>query len=599
MPPNHNQNGFRSRRTGSVVLLAALALSVVLFVFAHDVGYVVFVRAQLQASADATALATARRLGESVPALRQAACTEAGSFVAEGERVQLQPQDVEFGIWDEATRSFVPTDTPSNAVRITTRHKITSDAPSGLYLARLLGRETLPVSTSAVARSTPRDIVLLVDLSGAMNDESEPVALPAMSESAETAMMQDLYYDLGFESFPGQSETIGAPLGIADTPHAYAELTADGGPLTGEQIEPRYRIEAGDSEAERKRKAYGWIIDRQLAALMPNAQPALDSGLHYGYWEKYLDYVIWGGETPRGWLPPSQDADRIDGFCNSGAGASGTKAWRNRLGYATYLNFLLDHGRQSRPDGRHYTPLSRFSPDCPLHSETTPGGTFRFPPRTQPMHTARRALCAALAELEARNAAIANPKQRDWVAVISFDSLTRGGPVVEQPLTSDYQAAMRACALLQASGDKGASRATEAGLSVAEQHLTGPAAAGRPGATKIVVLWSCGAPDLFISDPADVARYRKRHPSPHYDGSAEAADAALVQADRMVRRGYLLDPVAVGRAAERDFLTRLARQAGAPEPFVLMSGPTPPDQTAELRQLLEHLLDAPQVQLVQ
>jgi len=43
----------------------------------------------------------------------------------------------------------------------------------------------------------------------------------------------------------------------------------------------KYRITSNDSEAVRKQKAYSWIIDYQIARVMPNARPAPDSATNY------------------------------------------------------------------------------------------------------------------------------------------------------------------------------------------------------------------------------------------------------------------------------------------------------------------------------
>ena len=50
---------------------------------------------------------------------------------------------------------------------------------------------------------------------------------------------------------------------------------------------------------------------------------------------------------------------------------------------------MLDWGRNGKPDGTNYTPLSTSSAYCPYHSESTAGGTFSFPPSEQPTHSAR------------------------------------------------------------------------------------------------------------------------------------------------------------------------------------------------------------------
>ena len=144
---------------------------------------------------------------------------------------------------------------------------------------------------------------------------------------------------------------------------------------------------------------------------MPAAKPTPDSSKNYAYWEKYLDYLIApvtesgsssgkgkkGSSGSRGTLPPNQDTNRINSLSSpSGSYASDLSNSRGQIGYVTYMQFMMDHGREKQPVGGQYTPLSQYSPDCPWHDEDTAGGSFRFPPREQPTHAARRALIAAL-----------------------------------------------------------------------------------------------------------------------------------------------------------------------------------------------------------
>src|SRR4029078_8940046 len=95
----------------------------------------------------------------------------------------------------------------------------------------------------------------------------------------------------------------------------------------------------------------------------------------------------------RGTLPPSQSTVRIDSMDNPctvsypSATASIPQSSRNKIGYTTYVQFMMDNGRDRQPDGANYTPLSTLSPNCPYHSESTAGGTFSFPPSEQPTHS--------------------------------------------------------------------------------------------------------------------------------------------------------------------------------------------------------------------
>ena len=164
----------------------------------------------------------------------------------------------------------------------------------------------------AIATTQPRDILFLVDLSGSMNDDTEPSwAIDAISDTFDGTAFdgvgkqlgQDLFDDFGFGTFPGTKQPYFESLGSTDWKTAYhVATTNDGGLLMASHIPAKYRIVASDSELERKRKAYSWIIDKQIAVTMPAAFPEADSDKNYGYWEKYLDYIarsMYVSDVPR------------------------------------------------------------------------------------------------------------------------------------------------------------------------------------------------------------------------------------------------------------------------------------------------------------
>lgn len=622
----------RNSRRAAIAVLAALFLIVMtgMVAMAVDLGYIYLVRTQLQAAADAAAIAGATALSHSYEEVYANAERYARLNHAAGQPVQLRPQDVELGIWDTATRTFTPQAGGGNAVRVTARRDATSGGEVALFFGRVFGRFTFSRQASAVAMANPRDIAFVVDLSGSMNDDAEPCwATDAVNSTFASAgyptigtqLMQQVYTDFGFGAYPGTSEYVGQSFGIAQDKWAYAELTKNTGPLAATTIAAAYRIASTDSEAVRKKKAYSAIIDLQIARVMPAAKPAPNSASNYAYWEKYLDYLLepvtvtkttTKGTPPtnRGALPVSQDSDRITGFNNPNQDTFPTvsstvaQGFRNKIGYRTYVQFLMDHGRDLKPTGTIYTPLSRYSADCPWHAEATAGGQFRFPPREQPTHASRRALIAAMQVVRERNAGISDPNQSDWVSIVAFDALSNGGPVVEQPLTADYGAAMEVCTRLQAVGDKGASTATEAGLSTAREHLKPQreGGQGRWSTNKVVVLLTDGVPNLYTSSASEISQYMGSHPSPDfYKNGANAYDAALMQVAAMQEKNWYVFPVGVGLGTDYDFMDRLARLGGTSDAsgHSPRGSGNPAEYEQRLSEIFRKIITNPQVRLVQ
>src|SRR5262249_21293609 len=153
-----------------------------------------------------------------------------------------------------------------------------------LFFAPIVGQSQFSMSRQAVSMVAPREIVFVVDLSGSMNDDTEPCWASSVidaklasqgSAPVSNKFLTQIYADFG--NYPGAIEYVGAPLGMPASNLAYAIMTQDDGPLAGSSIAAQYRISDTDTEAVRKTKAYSWIIDNQLARLMPAAKPAPSS----------------------------------------------------------------------------------------------------------------------------------------------------------------------------------------------------------------------------------------------------------------------------------------------------------------------------------
>jgi len=308
------KQGKKTSRRAVTLMFSVVMLLVLMgmIAFALDVGYMVLVRTQLQVAADSAAMAAAANMGRPYNEMVDEAKKFAAFHQAGSEHVQLKSSDIEMGIWDANHRRFTPTNTMGNAVRVTARRDASTGGDVSLFFGRLLKGASFSPSASAVAMANPRDIAFVVDLSGSMNDDTEPCwATAAINKefapegypTIGNGLAAKLYEDLGFGSFPGTMEYVGAPAGVEQNKYAYAELTKDNGPLTKKNIPKRYRIRSRDDEATRKVKAYSAIMDYQLRRLMPAAKPTPESSssASYAYWEKYLDYVI----RPQKIVPPS------------------------------------------------------------------------------------------------------------------------------------------------------------------------------------------------------------------------------------------------------------------------------------------------------
>lgn len=191
-PSRHTLLG--SPRGAVAVLVAVLLVVLIGFVaLAVDVGYLYVTRNELQNTADAAALAAARKLSsyyQNMTFEQQQIydCSSDASYpcepiVATAQAVGLENQagnaavaiaaaDVEFGRWNPATTpKFTAGTLRPNAVRVTARRDGAINGPVATLLAGVVGVDTLAVNAQAVAglsgqsNADPGDLELPVGIS--------------------------------------------------------------------------------------------------------------------------------------------------------------------------------------------------------------------------------------------------------------------------------------------------------------------------------------------------------------------------------------------------------------------------------------------------
>ncbi|HEY2883031.1 MAG TPA: pilus assembly protein TadG-related protein [Pirellulales bacterium] len=573
------------RRRGAVAVLAAVLMIVMVgfIAFGVDVGYMMVVKTQLQNAVDSAAMAAAANMSGTQANMQTVAKQFAAYHKAGGTAISLNNTDIQYGLWDANAKSFSSSDSVSNAIKITARRDSTTGS-NKTFFARILGTNSFNVSASAIALANPRDICFVVDLSGSMNDDtttgygSSASFRDATYTSDYNTMLSQMYSDFGFGTYPSATQTMGQNVGAT----SWSNLYSSSGPLSHSSvtvggvtvtIPSAYKILSGDSTSTRQGKAYKWIIDTQIATLMPAAKPAANSSdsASYSYWQAYISSI------------------------NSNSGV---------LGYRSYLTWLQDAGgRDQYVAGSQYGQLSVNSPNCPYHTESTAGGNFSFPPSEQPTHAERRSVIAGLNEIKTKNSTISDTNQKDWVSIVTFDKTA--GTVVRLGLTSNYDTAMQSCTTMQAVGNGGNSTSTETGLIAAYNLIKAQSqgGTGRENCQKVVILLTDGVANLQSSSNSTISSYRTAHPSSNFYGGTGnySSDAALMQAATMDSANWHLYALALGIDADYDFMDRMARMGGTADD----SGHAPttsgdPNQyESEMTSLLQEVVDNPQVRLVQ
>lgn len=157
---------------GSTVGVGVAALAV-------DTGLMYASKSELQSAADSAALAAASQLGSTENATAQAvsqAATFAGLNKVAGDEAALVDTDVVLGhaVLNGTQYDFQPNQQPYDAVQVRLRRDQTvADGPVSLVFGHAIGMDGARISATATAMLVPRDISVVIDLSGSMNDDSE------------------------------------------------------------------------------------------------------------------------------------------------------------------------------------------------------------------------------------------------------------------------------------------------------------------------------------------------------------------------------------------------------------------------------------------
>lgn len=140
---------------GGVLPLVGLSLTVILgfAALAIDVTHQRALDAQLEATADAAALAAASQLPNEAKALEMALDYAESNMSPMQHGTVLEADDIVFGTWYEETRSFVAGGPVTNAVQVTTRRSEQNGNPAPTFFMRIFGRHQVDLSAQSLAGS--------------------------------------------------------------------------------------------------------------------------------------------------------------------------------------------------------------------------------------------------------------------------------------------------------------------------------------------------------------------------------------------------------------------------------------------------------------
>ena len=162
----------RVRHGISLIYVTVLMVVLIGFVsFAVDLGRLQLAKTQLQTATDAAARYGATGLNSGVATVKSMVVAAAAENQVDGSPLVIDPNnDIEFGIWNPATRTFTPVtgaaQSTAKALRVTGRRVASRGTAVPLSFASLLGLSTIDLRFSCVvnASSISDDVFLLQDI---------------------------------------------------------------------------------------------------------------------------------------------------------------------------------------------------------------------------------------------------------------------------------------------------------------------------------------------------------------------------------------------------------------------------------------------------
>lgn len=508
------------RRRGFIAVLAAIMLVLFLVVlsFSLDLGYISHVRTELQRGADAGALAGAAVLGDG----QQDAEEVARRFVLLNDRATDsydKVMEIEFGEWDSQSRRFLLLPTGGNALRVTVQRR---NIP--LFFASVIGTRSFDSQASAVAiGQSPLEVMLLLDVSDTMNDDSELKSVGQLGRSAIEANLLEIYRELGAPQLgrltwtPQYLTVTGKPSGGSSQPQI--STTFQGNSVFVRSSKDLSNVVLGfETGAPQKFEGLsgytGTFAGTGRNAGRPITKVWVKSGSNHsgggpGYGELFQDNAITIKKTfelDKVRYPYADGSwdDYIDYVKTSPVVRNA--GYQNKYGALTWANYLLER----KPSAGQTADLWQTS--------------------SQPMGAAKTLAAWYLSELNAKNGS-------GRVGLTVFNSSADTG-VVESPLTKDYDSVQGIVATRQAAHYRSPANLGE-GMRIAREELMSK---GSAGASKMIVLISDG---------------RTSQPD-----SEAARQHALEQARRARASGISMVVLGVGTNADTDLLRQIAEITG-------------------------------------
>lgn len=348
----------QSCRKGSILILSAILMIVMMgfIALSVDVGYMNNVKTEMDRAVDAGALAGASAL----PSGQQDAEFAARSIVAMNlvgnQSLSGEQVGVTLGHWDVDQRVFTPDSQSPSAVKVTAQR---DDHP--LFFARVFGQDRFAAQSSAIALFEPRDIMVVLDYSGSMNDDSEFRSIDynpndsynGLTRATVEGNLAQIYSELGSPSFgsmgfnPNWMNVPGNPPTNQYRPQIHVEHRYDRVFITSTKPFSRVRVYRSSS---RYKTFYSQGTYNSGTGLY-------EQDLTYDDWRRIYKVKVRSGHWSSNTSNSNRYEEEFDFGSNSDVRTAAKKAWGlNSVSYPypggswdEYIDYCCDHSnRDSR-----------------------------------------------------------------------------------------------------------------------------------------------------------------------------------------------------------------------------------------------------------
>ena len=540
------KRGWHQRR-GAIVVFSAFLMIMMLgmLAFSVDLGYMYTMESQLQRSVDAAALAGAGALVEgeddaeqmvaeylvrnpvgrnTVVAADEDLSDEIAQFLAEHE----DDLELKLGHWDADTASFSESDDLPSSISVTMTYP-----NNPLFFARFLGNDEFSITAQSIAMYQPRDIMVVLDFSGSMNDDTEFKKIPSLGRDVVEANLLQCWEDLGSPTYGNMT-------------FEPQYITVQGNESPDTWIEYRYKsiYVTADQSIWKVKVKYS---NNRTRYYYPNSTSATiqGSGSTYNKWIK--EVTVYSGNNSGGdWY--DFDSNVIDGICEDALGLDNVPYPYNSGSWDSYIDWCQSSYEQNDDYGGYRWKFGYMSlmvywlSEKPRYTQTADLWKVSAQPVTA-LKTSTDAFMDFIQEVDTD----------DQVGLVIYNG-SDGDGYLEEGLTQNFQSIKDKVSHRQA-GHYHSYTNIGGGLREARQELVSNA---RPGSFKMVVLMTDG-----IANWSDDGY-----------GINDGEDFVVEQAQIIADLGYPILTVSLGSGADTALMQQVADMHSKGRHFNIPGGQT-------------------------